>query len=134
MADHPSQEGNPCLHTNAKTVRNNGVSRILAINSSMHDHQPPQSPHYSLINVNFGELLIIAREQENSNMADHRPEEGNPCLHMNANTVRNNGVSRISVIASAMHDHQPPQRPHYSLIDVNFGEMLIILYLMKGLS
>ncbi|GAB4835711.1 hypothetical protein Ancab_000621, partial [Ancistrocladus abbreviatus] len=61
-------------------------------------------------------------------MADHRPQEGNPCLHTNANTVRNNGVSRIPVIASAIHDHQPPQRPHYSLIDVNFGKLLIIFH------
>ncbi|GAB4835728.1 hypothetical protein Ancab_000638 [Ancistrocladus abbreviatus] len=60
-------------------------------------------------------------------MADHRPQEGNPCLHTNVNTGRNNGVSRIPAIASAMHDYQPPQRPHYSLIDVNFGELLIVI-------
>ncbi|GAB4835698.1 hypothetical protein Ancab_000608 [Ancistrocladus abbreviatus] len=59
-------------------------------------------------------------------MADHRPQEGDPCLHTNANTARNNGVSCIPAIASTMYDHQPPQRPHYSLINVNFGELLII--------
>ncbi|GAB4835707.1 hypothetical protein Ancab_000617 [Ancistrocladus abbreviatus] len=59
-------------------------------------------------------------------MADHRPQEGNPRLHTNANTARNNGVSRIPAIASAIHDHQPPQRPHYSLMNVNFGKLLII--------